>query len=119
MCRQASWDRLLINNTIFSNSAMQAIGSAIYGTGYDGPALLLNNLLIAPGTQNVVFCDDTFQPFAPAFENNDAFGSGSIFYGCDVSPGQYGNFSADPLLVDSANGDFHLTRRSPRRSTPA
>jgi parallel beta-helix repeat protein len=104
---------LLLNNTIFGNSATQAVGAAIYASGYDGPVEFFNNLLLAPGTQNVVYCDNTFNPIPPVFENNDVFSSGTIFETCAVNAGQFGNVSADPLFVNSGGGDFHLTSGSP------
>jgi hypothetical protein len=103
---------LITNNTIIGNSATRGFSSAIYGTGYDGPVELFNNLLLAPSGESPVFCDNSFEPFPPVFENNDATGSGALFDQCAVSPGEFGNFSADPMLVNPS-GDFHLIAGSP------
>jgi hypothetical protein len=103
---------VFINNTIMGNSATRGFSSAIYGTGFDGPVEFFNNLLLAPSGQSPIFCDDSFEPFPPVFENNDATGSGTLFDQCDVSPGEFENFSADPLFVNPG-GDFHLSAGSP------
>jgi len=104
----------IINNTIFGNIATQGNGSAIYSDGFPFSVGVFNNVLLAPKAQNVVFCDTLRSDTPPTFENNDAFGTGTAFdASCGVSAGQAGNFSADPLFVNSGGGDFHLKSGSP------
>jgi hypothetical protein len=110
---QGPGEILVTNNTIFGNHATQDLGAAVFTIGFEGAIELFNNLLQGPDTENVVFCDNQFEPIPPVFENNDIFGNGIPFGLCNVSAGQFGNFSADPLFVNSGGGDFHLTSGSP------
>jgi hypothetical protein len=105
----------LVNNTIAGNLTTQNVGSAVYATGYNGPVELFNNLLIGAQGQNAVYCDESFSPVPPVFENDDVFSpAGAGFVGgCTTYDGQYGNISADPLFVNPSSNDYQLTAESP------
>jgi parallel beta-helix repeat protein len=100
-----------VNNTIADNS-----GAAVLADGYDVSARLVNNILVASGSAATLHCGDLNDPNPPVIEHNDVFntGSGPRYGGiCTDQTGLNGNISADPLFVDPATGDYHLTPDSP------
>ena len=104
---------LLVNNTLADNDS--SIGSGILADGYDGGAVLINNIIAAPAGQTAVFCGDLNDTNAPQFRFNNVFSRSGTAYGgiCADQTGLNGNISADPLFVDPPAGDYHLLQGSP------
>jgi hypothetical protein len=102
----------LVNNTIANNSSPQ--GSAIFADSL-GALTVTNNLIIAPSSQDAVYCDDV----PPIFNSNDTYSvSGSAYTGnCTNQTGLNGNISSDPLFLDSNAMDYRLTGLSPAIDT--
>jgi len=68
-----------------------------------------NNLIVG----NQIGLEVEFEFFNPTWENNLVFNNGVDYKGIADQTGQNGNISAEPLLVDFANGDYHLQYGSP------
>ena len=99
----------LFNNTLVGNSG--SLGSALYVSGFDSQAEVVNNVLESSTSAAVLYCDATYQAQAPILLNNDVINTagGSASGGsCASLAGTNGNFSADPGFVNSSSGDFHL-----------
>jgi parallel beta-helix repeat protein len=118
---------LIMNNWIMNNSASKN-GGGIYIK--KSPALLMNNTIYgnsadkgggiqcvsaSPTITNTILWNNNA---STGPQINVLFGSPAITF-CDVQGGWTGdgNIDADPLFVDDANGDFHLTFPSPCRDT--
>ena len=84
----------LTNCSVINNSASND-GGGVYSVSYYSD----------PNLVNCILWDDS---------PNEIFGSVYIYYS-DIQNGWagIGNIDADPLFVDAANGDYHLTANSP------
>ena len=104
---------LLVNNTIANNDA--ALGSGFYADGFDGGVKLFNNIVVPNPGQTAVWCTTSFDLTPPAFQSNDVFAPSAMRYGgsCTDQTGANGNISADPLFIDSADGNYNLQMASP------
>jgi len=70
-----------------------------------------NNLIV--GNQIGLEVDFGVESFNPTWENNLLFNNGTDYQNIADQTGQNGNISADPLLVDFDNSDYHLQAGSP------
>lgn len=70
-----------------------------------------NNIIF----QNDVGLETEFGTVAdnPVWQNNLVFGNTTNYQGTPDLSGSAGNISSDPLLVNSASGDYHLQSSSP------
>ena len=104
---------LLVNNTIADNDS--PMGSGIFAVGFDAQTLLVNNIIVAPGSQTAVFCDAAYDPRPPIFRFNDVWSPKGNAYGgvCADQTGLDGNISAKPLFVKPGAGNYHLKTGSP------
>ena len=93
-----------INNTLVRNKTAFAIESL------GSNAVFRNNLIYQNGTGLSSYRDLTGRQ---VWDHNLVFGNDVDHVGTPSLTGTEGNLSADPLLVDAANGDFRLTRQSP------
>jgi len=91
-----SGDDIITNCTFWGNAAGDR-GGAIYGSSY---TIIANCILWGDEAQN----------------GPEIYGSPTVSY-CDIDQDGYagsnGNIRQDPLLIDPANGDFHLQPGSP------
>ena len=105
----------IINNTIVENDG--ALGSAICAHGFDGQALLVNNIIVSNPGQTAIFCESVrhgdLEP--PIIKFNNVFAPSGIAYGgvCTDQTSKNGNISADPLFMDELNEDYQLSLTSP------
>jgi hypothetical protein len=109
----------VVNNTVADNVAGNN-GSAVFADGYDVAARLVNNILVASGSQAILHCGDFNDQNPPVIAYNDVVnGSSGPRYGgtCTDQTGLSGNISADPLFVGAATGNYHLTSGSPAVDT--
>ena len=104
---------ILVNNTIAANNAPQ--GSAVYADGFDDQVVFFNNLMIGSSGGNAVDCDGSYDAVPPTFTNNDAFSAnGSGLTGtCAAQSAENGNISADPTFVNATKDQFKLKAGSP------
>ncbi|MFA5863876.1 MAG: right-handed parallel beta-helix repeat-containing protein [Phycisphaerae bacterium] len=95
----------IINNTISENHIYDAFGGGIYCSN-SSPSVA-NNIIAFndTGIYKVPGID------TPVFRNNCVFNPGGDNY-TNLSAGT-GDISLDPLFVDNATGNFHLTANSP------
>jgi hypothetical protein len=103
---------LLVNNTVAGN--IGGDGSALYVDGVNDEAPFYNNIFVGLEEQNAVYCVANRQ-HPPRFFHNDAYSpNGTGFQGtCSPQGGNRGNISADPLFVNTANGNYRLQSGSP------
>ena len=107
----------LINNTIADNFATQ--GGAVYASGFQAQAELINNILVSSGAATTLYCDPTYVSTPPILNSNDVFTTSGAPYGgtCSGLAGTNGNISADPTFVNETGGDYHLASGSPAIDT--
>lgn len=92
----------LVTNCLFSENAVKGIGGAIY-SHITNPSPYARTTLT-----NCLFYDNIGRDM---YDENWV---SSHVYGSQLSPDSISNlFDIDPLLVDPANGDFHLSYDSP------
>jgi parallel beta-helix repeat protein len=94
----------ITNNTLVGNNAPSNRG-AIYCTLSDSPSIANN--IVSFGLSGIA-CDGQSTPI---LSSNNVYGNGDGDYSI-ISPGT-GDISLDPLFVDKANGDYHLSIFSP------
>jgi len=75
----------------------------------DGSSAQIANTLLG-WAHTGVGCDATS---SVSFTCCDLFGNTENCSGCEFVPGENGNISEDPLLIDPENADFHLAAGSP------
>lgn len=97
----------VINNTIVRNVSGVRVDRRIP----TNQQVYRNNLIV--GNQIGLEVDFGVESFNPTWENNLVFNNGTDYRGIVDQTGQNGNISADPLLVDFDNGDYHLQSGSP------
>jgi parallel beta-helix repeat protein len=126
-------DELIIQNLIYSNTG--GSGSQIYSSvpesetgfrmvnntivstasGADGAviAIIVNNIIVASGSEAGILCNPIYQDGPPQVEFNDVLSPQGISYGdsCTGFDGTNGNISANPLFVSKHN--FRLQSGSP------
>jgi len=122
---------IVANNVIRGNSAPKGIGGGVSVSGYD---YVHNNLIIenaAGAGGGVGFTEGNFcQLYNNIIMNNgggglycfvsvDGFAGNNCFFGntgydlAEICNDDGGNIFADPLFVDYAGGDYHLSDQSP------
>jgi nitrous oxidase accessory protein NosD len=104
----------VIGNTIAGNDA--AHGAGLYADGYDGGALVANNVIVAGAGQSAVYCGDFNDLEPPILRANDVWAApGGLAYDgiCGAPTGTAGNLSVDPGFVSAAGGDFRPSAGSP------
>ncbi len=106
---------LVINNTIVGNSdGAPHETSGIYTTGFAQNVTFTNNIVVAVPGQNAITCDNSYSSVSPVFSHNDAYSfRGAGFTGWCIASPNSGNFSSDPIFLNSDNNDFHLSQSSP------
>jgi parallel beta-helix repeat protein len=101
----------LVNNTIADNYAtMAGRGAAVFADGFDGNAIVANNLLIGPPGQTALHCGNFNDTRSPVVQFNDVFTPGGDAYGgiCADQTGVNGNISVDPVFVAPGAYDYRL-----------
>jgi parallel beta-helix repeat protein len=114
---------LIANNCIVGNDVANATGGAIY-IGYSSDPTVINNTICKNSALNygAIFSYSSNPLIINSISRNnypnEIGGSVTVTY-CNVEGGftGTGNIDADPLFVDSAGNDFHLTWDSPCRDT--
>jgi len=97
----------IVNNTISFNSATNGGGLWVFYSR----AIIINNI-ISSNSEQGIYC---LAPSEPTLMHNDVWNNSGGNYGgsCSDPTGTEGNISADPMFVDSENGDYHLQENSP------
>lgn len=101
----------IVNNTFYNNgtgSGIQGSEIALFGLGQK----VFNNIFVHTATSSVptVFCGTTNNPIV--FDHNDTYSPNAVaIQNCTATAP--GNLSVDPLFVNPAAGDFHLSASSP------
>ncbi len=102
----AAGSPFLQHNTFFGNQAATNGGGLYSATG----SPVISNSLIFSNTNAGLYVAGG----SPAVAYNDFYGNAASNYGgIPDQTGSNGNISDDPLFVDAAAGDFHLTTLSP------
>jgi Right handed beta helix region len=103
----------LVNNTIVDNDS--PTGAGVFASFFNNQVALINNIIVESDAQTAVYCTNLAGSNPPTFRFNNIFAPQGVAYGgvCTDQTGANGNISADPLFVDSANGDYHLQLGSP------
>jgi hypothetical protein len=105
----------MVNNTIVST--ISGADSAVFADGFNRNALIVNNIIVAAGTEAGILCNLNYQDGPPQVEFNDVLSPQGISYGdsCTGFDGTNGNISANPLFV--AKHNFRLQSGSPAIDT--
>jgi hypothetical protein len=98
----------VVGNTIAHNESYEVKASNEFSE-------FVNNIIVATHGQTAVKCGSFFPPPPPAFSSNlvHAPGGQAFETSCEVAEDDPENISADPLFVDPAIGDYHVTGGSP------
>jgi len=96
----------LVNNTIVST--ISGADAAVIADGFNKNATIVNNIIVAAGSEAGILCNPIYQDGPPQVEFDDSFSSEGISYGdsCAGFEGTNGNISANPLFV--AKNNFRL-----------
>ena len=99
----------IVANTIAGNTALDKTSGAFVWTL--GPSFVFtDNIVIAAPGQVAITCFNANTGFTPTFSFNDVYSiSGQAWSGICDSTSLPGNISADPLFLNAANSDFHLS----------
>lgn len=103
----------LINNTIVGNA--NATDAAVIADGFNSNAEIINNIILANGTQTGLSCNPIYKDGPPVVQFNDSFSPLGLSYDgmCAGFGGSNGNNSADPALVSVKRGNYRLLANSP------
>jgi hypothetical protein len=103
----------LVNNTIVSTNP--SADAAVVADGFNSNAQIINNLIIAPGTETALECNPIYNDGPPIVQFDDAFSLNGTSYGgsCTGFSGSNGNISANPDFVNAAKRNFELLTGSP------
>jgi len=101
----------LINNTIVSTNVNA--DAAVVADGFNTNAEIINNLIVAPGSESALICNPIYTDGPPVVQFNDAFSATGTSYGgmCTGFSGTNGNISANPEFASRSN--FQLQTGSP------
>jgi HYDIN/CFA65/VesB family protein/centrosomal CEP192-like protein/parallel beta helix pectate lyase-like protein len=103
----------IVANTIAQNSAFDKT-SGVFAWVFGPSFAFTDNVVVAASGQTAVTCYNANTTFIPTFSFNDVYSaSGQAWSGVCDSTSLPGNISADPLFLNAANSDFHLTQGSP------
>jgi hypothetical protein len=106
---------ILINNTIADNDSISTLNASSVFVDGDGVQMeLTNNIIVAKPGQTGLYCGGLHTQNPPIVRSNNIFSSGGTAYGgsCSDMIGTNGNISADPLLNNPTDGDYHLQQGS-------
>lgn len=108
----------LVSNT-FNNNTASSQGSAVYASGFNSSARLIDNIIVSSTGVNALYCATTYSPTSPIVKANDVFVSSGIPYdgSCSSLNGTNGNISADPKFRNGGADDYHLLSGSPATDT--
>ena len=103
---------LVVNNTIADNDSGR--GSGVFADGYDAQARLVNNIIVAKPGQTALHCGNFNDLNPPIIQFNNIYTSTGTAYGglCTNASGTNGNISADPLFMESTQGNYRLRGNS-------
>jgi hypothetical protein len=103
----------IVSNTLAGNTAFDKT-SGVFAWVFGPSFVFTNNIVVAAAGQVAITCYNANTTFVPEFSFTDAYSSsGQAWSGVCDSTSLPGNISVDPLFVNAANGDFHLTQGSP------
>ena len=101
----------LVNNTIMSTTP--ATDTAVMADGFNSNAVIVNNIIVAAGSEVGLLCNPIYKYGPPVVEYNDSISPQGTGYGdsCSGFEGANGNISADPKFFSKTN--FRLQSGSP------
>jgi hypothetical protein len=104
---------VLVNNTIVSSPTGTA-DAAVIADGFNTNAQIINNIILATGSEAGLLCNPIYQDGPPIIQYNDTV-SKTLSYGdsCAGFAGQNGNISDPPHFVNAGKNNFQLLRGSP------
>jgi hypothetical protein len=87
--------------------------AAVVADGFNTNAEIINNLIVAPGSESALICNPIYTDGPPVVQFNDAFSATGTSYGgmCTGFSGTNGNISANPEFASRSN--FQLQTGSP------
>ena len=112
---QSSTGFRLVNNTIVST--VPAADTAVMADGFNANAIIVNNIIVAAGSEAGILCNPVYKYGPPVVEFNDATSPQGLAYAdsCAGFDGTNGNISAGPMFVSKKN--FRLRTGSPAINT--
>jgi len=113
---EACSDMRIVNNTIDRSNTY---GIYVGTIGNPSPTMLIQNNNISRSLHDGIYINTTIDATGITIQYNNVYGSGSLDYGGQASPGE-GDISYDPYYVEqlpasgsSTNYDYHLHFNSP------
>jgi hypothetical protein len=103
----------IVQNTIASNDS--TADAAVIVDGFNSNAELVNNIIVATGSEAALLCNPIYKDGPPTVEYNDAFSQQGVSFGdsCSDFTGQHGNISADPKFVNPSRRNYRVGKGSP------